>query len=72
MRRGEPPLARATASATLEWKKRADAWIGVPLAWLCGMARRLSRARAATRDAPPREPRHVVVAKLWGIYASRI
>jgi len=62
-RHGSHPPARATSSAALEWKKRLDALVGVPLAALRGAW----RAAFGSRRAPPDEARHVVVAKLWGI-----
>ena len=68
MKRAATPIARATSAATLEWKKRVDAWIGVPLAWLCGVVRSLFGRRAA----PPDDPRHVVVAKVGGANGQRL
>ena len=55
--------ARATSSAALEWKKRADRWCGTPL-----VLARAALVRATGRHATsPERARHVVVAKLWGI-----
>lgn len=57
--RAEVPCA--TSPSSLEWKKRVDFLLGVPIAALAGA---LSRLR---RRAAPAEVRHVVLAKLWGI-----
>lgn len=73
MSRAAQLLPRATSPAALEWKKRADQWLGVPAGALLatwravagGLARLLGRPAASS--APPDDVRHVVVAKLWGI-----
>ncbi len=65
MRRATAAIARATSPAALEWKKRADAWLGIPATWLLRAARALTGR--ADAGVPPASVRHVVVAKLWGI-----
>lgn len=56
-------IARATSPSALEWKKRLDSIVGVPLATLRGACAWITRRR----PAPSGDLRHVVVAKLWGI-----
>ena len=57
-----PSRAPATSPAALEWKKRADRWLGGP----CVGVWRLARA-GRPPAAPPDDARHVVLCKLWGI-----
>ena len=57
-----PSRAPATSPAALEWKKRADRWLGGPFVGVWRIA------RAGRPPAPPPEDaRHVVLCKLWGI-----